>query len=151
MDQQDWLKIGAIALAIVGFVAIIGLSISAEDSLEGETWVADELVVDNNATRPLTGTVLTAVFDDGSLSGVAGCNDYFTGYEVDGSSIEMGPIASTQAFCSEPDGIMDQEFAYMGLLEMADRYERDGDRLTLSQGENVLVIYYVARVELLDQ
>jgi len=39
----------------------------------------------------------------------------------------------------------------MGLLEMADRYERDGDRLTLSQGENVLVIYYVARVELLDQ
>ncbi|GMR01874.1 MAG: hypothetical protein BMS9Abin20_0196 [Acidimicrobiia bacterium] len=83
MDQQDWLKIGAIALAVVGFVAIIGLSISAGDSFEGETWVADELVVGNVATQPLAGTVLTASFDGGSLSGVAGCNDYFAGYEVD--------------------------------------------------------------------
>lgn len=151
MESQNWLKIGAIALAVVGFLAIIGLAITSEDSLEGETWVVHELVVDNTATQPLTGTVLTAFFEDGSLTGVAGCNNFFGGYEVDGGSIEIGPLASTKAFCGDPDGVMDQEVAYLALLQMADNYERDDDQLTLSQGGNVLTTYFVARAELLDE
>ncbi len=52
------------------------------------------------------------------------------------------------AFCSEPVGVMDQESAYLSLLERADRYERDDDRLTQLEDDTVLIVYYAARPEL---
>jgi heat shock protein HslJ len=151
MSEQNWLRIGAIALAVVGFLILIGWALGSSGDIEGETFVVEELVVDGATTVPIPGTLLTAFFEDGTVSGVAGCNNYFAGYEIDGSSIEIGPAGSTQAFCSEPDGVMDQEFAYLALLQSADHYELDGDRLTLSQGGAPLLVYNVARAELLEQ
>lgn len=150
MNEQNWLRIGAIALAVVGFLALIGWALGSSGDIEGETFVVEELVVDGTATAPLPGTLLTAFFEDGTVNGVAGCNNYFAAYEVDGSSIEIGPAGSTQAFCSEPEGVMEQEFAYLSLLQSADHFERDGDRLTLSQGGNPIIVYNVARAELVD-
>ena len=150
MNEQNWLKYGAIALAAVGFLVIIGVAATSDDSLEGETWVADHLDTGSGASHPLPGTHLTAVFDDGSLNGTAGCNTYFTSYVLDGDSIGVGPIGSTRAFCSDPDGVMDQESAYFGLLERANRYERDGDQLTLLDGDAELVTYFAAKPELFN-
>jgi heat shock protein HslJ len=148
MTSENSLKYGAIALLAVGFLAIIGLAITSGDSLEDEAWVVSETDTGSGAVQPLAGTVLTAIFDDGSLSGTSGCNSYFTSYAVDADSIGVGPIGSTMAFCSEPVGVMDQESAYLSLLERADRYERDDDRLTLLEGDAVLIVYYAARPEL---
>lgn len=148
MSEQNWLRIGVIGLAVVGFVLLIGWALSASDDIEGETWVVDELVVDGAATSPLADSILTAMFEDGTVSGVAGCNNYFASYEVDGGSIEIGPAGSTQMFCAEPEGIMDQEFAYLTLLDSVDGFERDGDQLTLSQGGNAVLIYRAAEAEL---
>jgi heat shock protein HslJ len=150
MNEENWLKYGAIALAAIGFLVIIGIAVVADESVEGETWVADELQTASGNSQPLAGTFLSVVFDDGSLSGTSGCNTYFTSYAIDGDSIEIGVIGSTRAFCSDPTGVMDQESAYLGLLERADHYERDGDRLVLLEGDNVLVIYFAAKAELFD-
>ncbi len=150
MNEQNWLKYGAIALAAVGFLVIIALAATSDDSLEGETWVADQLDTGSGLSHPLPGTVLTAVFDDGSLNGTAGCNTYFTSYVLDGGSIGVGPIGSTRAFCSDPDGVMDQESAYLALLERANRYERDDDHLTLLDGDTVLISYFAPTPELLN-
>ena len=148
MTSENWLKYGAIGLFAVGFLAIIGLSIASGDSFEDEAWVVSEADTGSGAVQPLAGTVLTAIFDDGSLSGTSGCNSYFTSYATDGDSIGVGPIGSTMAFCNEPEGVMDQESAYLSLLEKADRYERDDDTLTLLQDDTVLIIYNAARPEL---
>ena len=148
MTNENWLKYGAIALFAVGFLAIIGLATASGDSLEDEVWVVSDTDTGSGAVQPLVGTVLTAIFDDGSLSGTSGCNSYFTSYAVDGDSIGVGPIGSTMAFCSEPAGVMDQESTYVSLLERADRYERDDDTLTLFQGDAVLIVYHAARPEL---
>ena len=83
----------------------------------------------------------SAFFDDGELGGVAGCNTFFGGYETDAGSIVIGPIATTMAFCGEPEGTMEQEFAYLTLLGEVDGFSRDGDSLTLSSGGNVLITY----------
>lgn len=150
MNEQNWLKYGAIALAAVGFLLIIGLAIASDQGPEGETWIADQLDTGSGLSHPLPGTALTAVFDDGSLNGTAGCNSYFTSYELSGDSIGVGPIGSTRAFCADPDGVMDQESAYLALLERANRYERDDDHLTLLDGETVLISYFAARPELFN-
>jgi heat shock protein HslJ len=69
------------------------------------SWVATGI---NNGmgaveTNELTSTV-TAVFDEeGMLSGVDGCNNYFTSYEVDGDAITIAPeIATTMMACEGP-------------------------------------------------
>ncbi len=65
MTSENSLKYGAIALLAVGFLAIIGLAITSGDSLEDEAWVVSETDTGSGAVRPLAGTVLTAIFDDG--------------------------------------------------------------------------------------
>jgi heat shock protein HslJ len=151
MNEQNWLKYGAIALAAFGFLAIIGLAAVSDDNIEGETWVADQLDTGSGLSHALAGTVLTAVFDDGSVNGTAGCNSYFASYALDGDSIGIGAIGSTRAFCTDPDGVMDQESAYLALLERANRYERDDDHLTLLDGDTVLISYFAARPELYNE
>ncbi len=37
--------------------------------------------------------------------------------------------------CTEPDGIMDQEAAYMAALQSATSFQFDGNRLTLRRGD----------------
>lgn len=148
MNNEKWLKYGAMALAAVGFLVIIGLAIASDDSLEDEVWIVSEVDSGTGAEHPLSGTNLTATFDDGSVSGTSGCNGYFASYAVDGGSISVGPIGSTLAFCSDPAGVMDQESAYLSLLERATRYERDDDKLTLLEGDTTLLVYHAARPEL---
>jgi heat shock protein HslJ len=143
--HQDNIAKGALlALAGLGFVAIIAVALTAGDDVEGENWIVEELVIEGAATAPIPDTELSAFFDDGELGGVAGCNTFFGGYETDADSIVIGPLATTMAFCGEPAGIMEQEVAYLTLLGEADSFARDGDSLTLSSGGNVLITYTAA-------
>ncbi len=148
MQQQAFWRLFGIVLAVsvaVGVVAaLVALALTSsddDDALEGEVWVVDQLIIDGTSAIPISGTVLTAVFEDGVINGVAGCNNYFGGYEVDGDAIEVTETGSTQAFCGEPEGTMDQEIAFLGLLQTADRFERDREALTLLAGDDPLVFF----------
>lgn len=136
MSEHHWLKYGAIALAAVGMIALIIYALNSPGSLEGPTWSVSHLTVDGTETHPIDGSTLTATFESGSVSGVAGCNSYTGAFSTDGDSIEIGPLASTLVFC---DGLMDQEAAFLGLLQTAETYSVDGDTLTLeTAGSTVL-------------
>jgi len=83
------------------------------------SWVAQGI---NNGmegveTNALTSTV-TAIFDEsGEVSGVDGCNSYFTTYEVEGDSITIAPeIATTMMACTDPalGELSQQYFAALG-------------------------------------
>lgn len=114
--------------------------------LEGTEWqlyAANDLqgaVVD-----PLPDSRITALFDgDGNLSGSSGCNDYTATYEIDGNALVIGTIASTRMMCSEPEGIMDQETAYLSLLESTASYEILADLLALGNANGVRVLLFSA-------
>ena len=146
MQKQAFWRLLAIVVAVsvvVGVAAaLVALALtSSDDALEGEVWVVDQLTIDGASAAPIPGTILTAAFEDGVISGVAGCNDYFGGYVVDGGAIEVTEAGSTRAFCGEPAGTMDQEIAFLGLLQTADGFERNGEVLTLRAGGNSLVIF----------
>jgi heat shock protein HslJ len=66
-------------------------------SLEGPAWA---LSAQPALGSPLDGIVVTARFEDGMMSGESGCNTYTTSYEVDGTSLAIGPeIARTSKAC----------------------------------------------------
>jgi len=66
----------------------------------------------------IEGTAIDAVFDQeaGRVSGNAGCNNYTGPMNTAAGSFKMGPFATTMMFCGEPEGVMEQEAAYLAAL-----------------------------------
>lgn len=85
-------------------------------------------------------TDLTADFTpDGTVTGSSGCNTYRGSYETDGRSITIGPLISTRMFCDQPEGVMDQEQAYLAALGTAATFEFMGNRLEMRTAEGSIV------------
>ncbi|MBK8987783.1 MAG: META domain-containing protein [Chloroflexi bacterium] len=99
-------------------------------SLQGAAVVAD--------------TAVTAVFAaDGSLGGSAGCNNYFTSYQVDGQTITIDPqIGSTMMACADP--VMQQETAYLAALSTATAWQISGSTLTLTDAAGAPLAVFTA-------
>ena len=115
--------------------------------LVGTTW---GLTSYNNGkgalASPLAGSDSTAVFGaDGNVAGSGGCNSYSAAYEVDGLRISISQATSTMMACAEPEGIMEQETAYLAALQTATRYEIEGDELVLLSGEGSKAAVFAAR------
>jgi heat shock protein HslJ len=106
-------------------------------SLLGEWQVTGILSSSGDAiTSPIAGTELTAIFaDDGTLAGSAGCNSYTTSYEADEGDITIEPPASTRKLCPEPEGVMEQEAAYLAALGAAATYGFNGPTMGISDSE----------------
>ncbi len=116
-------------------------------SLTGVEWVALNY---NNGREAvvslLLDTEITAMFgEDGRLTGSAGCNNYMTGYTVDGNTISIEPAATTRKMCA--DDVMQQESAYLAALLMAETFDIQGDRLELRTADGALVASYIVRGE----
>ncbi len=139
MDQESWLKWGVIGVAVIAGFLLIAAALNTSDGLDGSSWSVEELVVDGSLTAPLENSVITAQFQDGSVSGIASCNNYFGSYATDGDKIAFGPLGTTLMACI-PE-LAPQETAYLESLGIADRYSVDGDTLELRSGDTVLVRY----------
>jgi len=148
MDNENWLKYGVMALGVVGFLVIVGIALSGDGGeIEGRSWVVQEMTIDGASVSPIESATPVANFVEGTISGIAGCNDYSGPYVADGGDIAIGPLASTLKFCEEPEGAMAQETLYLGLLQEADTYRVNGDTLTLLKGEAVLIEFTVLEAQ----
>ena len=77
---------------------------------------------------------------DGTISGSAGCNRFVAGFTLEAEELHFAPPAATRRFCGKPDGLMEQEAAFLAALETVARYEVDGDRLALRREDGALAI-----------
>jgi heat shock protein HslJ len=103
-------------------------------------WFVMVLRRDDELLRTLPDTEITIVFgDDGSLVGSGGCNVYRTGYTAEGGTIEITRPFSTRKACLQPEGVMEQEAAYLEVLPRARRYRLDGRTLHLLSAEGAIV------------
>ena len=150
MSEQNWLKYGAIALAVVAGVLLVAYALSQPGELEGRTWAVQEMTVDGSSVEPLEGTVITATFENGTVAGIATCNNYFASYEIDGSSIAIGPIGTTLMACIGVPGSDVQESTYLTLLQNADEFDVDGDELTMKSDGNTILVYAEVTPELYE-
>ena len=101
--------------------------------LEGSSWHATGINNGRQAVQGvLSGTTVTLSFGaEGDASGSAGCNHYSGRYEASGSSISIGGIAVTSMSCAAPEGVMEQEQAFLKALATAKSVRFEGNRLEL--------------------
>lgn len=76
--------------------------------------------------------------DDGTLTGTSGCNDFGGKYVVDGDQITFNEVVSTLKLCDTP--LMEQEEAMTLALTETATYQLEGNTLTITNGDRVLVL-----------
>ena len=121
---------GSVALALA--CALLEAGCGGDDDgadappLEGTAWaVVSGVEAPADAVPMLT-------LEGGNASGFGGCNTFRGGYELDGDSIAIGPLAATLMACEEPK--MAAEGAYLPALEAADAWAVEDGELVLSTG-----------------
>ncbi len=93
---------------------------TTELPLVGVAW---QLAWYGEGTSPLDGTEISLAFrTDGTLGGVAGCNNYSADYQIDGNQLVIGTIAYTEMACPEPDGVMAQEQEYLTVIQQTEAF-----------------------------
>ena len=76
--------------------------------------------------------------EDGTLGGNSGCNGFGGDYTVEGNEITFGEIVSTLMACEDPR--MEQEEAVHQVLTDTATFEINGNTLTLTNNDMVLVL-----------
>jgi heat shock protein HslJ len=94
--------------------------------LAGTRWAVQS--IDGQPTQARTPSVQFAAED--RISGTAGCNRFFGVYEASQGAIDVRALGRTEMACDAP--VMTQEEAFLGVLDKAERYEREGDRLVIT-------------------
>jgi heat shock protein HslJ len=76
--------------------------------------------------------------EDGTVAGNSGCNGFGGNYTVEGDQITFDQIVSTLIACEDP--LMTQEQSIHQVVTDTAIYEIDGDTLTLTNNDLVLVL-----------
>lgn len=113
--------------------------------LAGTSWV---LTGYNNGAQavvsPILGVEVTLAFgDDGSLSGFGGCNRLFGDYTSADGEISFGLVGSTNMACASPEGVMEQEAAFIAALSTAATYTIEGDKLAMRTADDAMAVNFV--------
>ena len=123
--------------------SMIGLaSCSYGSPIEDTVWELESYGEKGNLQSVIQDTEITAEFvsSKGTVEGSAGCNSYSGSYEVEDSQLSIpGPIAATEMYCMEPEGVMDQEQQYLEILQAAESYSVEDGELQINCGSQVLI------------
>jgi len=93
----------------------------------------------------ITGTFTNAEFNaDGTIIGSSGCNTYSSTYLTnDDNTLFIGRPGSSNNFCGNPLGIMDQEEAYLRLLELSASFHITGNLLEVYNKEQNKILIFI--------
>jgi heat shock protein HslJ len=134
-------RLGLLIIAIAAILIIVAAAwmfISPPQACITDTeWTLVSYGSKNNPQKALPDVKATATFSEGKITGIASCNNYFTSYEVDGSSLRItSPIGSTLMMCEE--NVMQQERAFLGALETSKSYKISGNTLEIEFNGGIL-------------
>jgi heat shock protein HslJ len=111
--------------------------LGGELALEGVTWQVSEARTGAGALAP-AGVTATFELQDGQITGSGGCNRFFGGYTVDGSSLTIEQLGSTMMMCDDATMAFEQAFL-AGLGEVAE-YAVVGQQLHLFGADGTLLL-----------
>jgi heat shock protein HslJ len=84
-------------------------------------------------TPPLTLTLDEA---QKKISGFAGCNRFFGGYELNQSTLKFGNTGSTKMFCQDKSEIESNYFKALGEVQS---FKSENEKLFLLSGEKIIL------------
>ena len=124
---------------------VIAQPVYLTDQLNQE-WLLVNFDDQESKKKVIANTQTTIQFSTERLSGLAGCNRYFAGYQLKNRyDLTIERIVATEMACPDPVGIMQQEHTYLQLLSRAKAYYiRDG-QLTLYNADKVAILIFQQR------
>lgn len=99
---------------------------AASSDLAGTRWAVQS--IDGRPTQMRAPSVEFAPED--RISGAGGCNRYSGLYEAAGGAIDVRALGRTEMACDT--NLMRQEDAFFAVLDRAERYRREADRLVIT-------------------
>lgn len=145
MYQKKTVVIGAIVLALaVVLVACSGSDETIEpptstENLDGTEWVLTSL----NGDSLIEGTHITLNFAEGRIGGFAGCNGYSGEYTAaDEGILTIPEITITEMGCLEPEGVLQQEVAYVEALRVAVAYRLSEEHLEIENASGEMILRF---------
>ena len=141
---MDIRRTGLVGVTILMAALLAGCATAEPDpapaggaALPGTEWVLTSLA----GSPPIEGTQITLRFGEGSLEGSGGCNTYGGSYTATGDSLGLSDLYWTEMACLEPEGVLEQELAYLNALNTVASYRVDAGQLALydEAGTQILV------------
>lgn len=122
------------ALAAVTLAACASTpAAQAPGKLAGTSWQAD-VVGGKSCSLPST----IEFVDEQRAAGSLGCNRFTATYELKGTDLKFGPVASTRKMCA-PE-LMSQEGEFSKVLEATRSASRNGDTLSLLDANGKVLV-----------
>lgn len=106
-------------------------------TLEGQPWVLTSGI---DVPQDVAVAWPSATFEDGTVAGSTGCNQFSGPYTVDGDSLELGQLASTQMACAPPADRIEQ--SYLAALGRVAGWRLDREELVLSDADDAELLRY---------
>ncbi|MGD8474083.1 MAG: META domain-containing protein [Anaerolineae bacterium] len=137
--KRTTFTIAVMALAVL--LAACGAGPAGGVDLPDTRWV----LVTLEGESPLPDRAPSAEFSEDQISGSTGCNTYFGTYEVSDDELSIGAVAVTEMWCMEPEGVMDQEEAFLAALASVTGYRLAGEQLELLDGTGETILSFEPR------
>lgn len=118
-------------------MTVLMIGCGGAPSLDGTDWVLTSLDGDS----PVGGASFTLAFADGQMNGTAGCNLYFGDYDQSGNTLSIPMIGMTEMYCMDPQGIMDQEGVYLGILSRVNTFSVVGSQLRIDTADGAFLLF----------
>ncbi|NHB85010.1 META domain-containing protein [Tessaracoccus sp. HDW20] len=120
----------------------LGTFTAQTQDLTGTSWVVTGY---NNGKGGVVSTIVGSEAslefgDDGALSGSGGCNRLTGSYTATDGAVSFDHLASTGMACLEPEGLMEQESAFLAALGTAATYSIEGDQLELRTADDAIAL-----------
>ena len=139
MTRNSWIVLAILAViaSVFGIVTALNQSNTASAHLQGQWALIEASDAGGDIDTTLTATLLTV--DDSTLSGSV-CNRFSGDYSLKGTTLTIGPIASTEMWCPSRDGLMDVESRLITALSQANTVRYEGTDLVLT-GVDIRLVF----------
>jgi len=151
MDIKRTVLVGA-TLVLTALVVACATAKTDQPRAGGAVLLDSEWVLTSLTGKALIkDTRITLRFGEESLEGSAGCNTYGGSYTATVDSLRLSDLYWTEMGCLEPEGILDQEMAYLNALNTVASYRVDADRLELyDEAGTQILVFGPQEIELPD-
>jgi heat shock protein HslJ len=139
MKATRWLLVLVLVVSAVAWAGCGGKG-GTGGKLEGIRWVLESYDLNGKSTDVPADLSIDALFERGKVSGFSGVNTYTGGYELSGSSLTIGKLATT-LMAGTPE-LMAIEQAYTKALEKTSSFTAESDGLTLFDNDGEVVLTY---------
>ena len=137
--QRIGIQVLLVAIAVAFALSACSV-ITGHTQLEGPNWKLAQYVTGSGLLDVPQSVDVNAIFEDGTVNGNGGCNQYTAPYSVNGSDIHIAGVGATKTACPAPWSTVEAQ--YFINLTTASRFSVSGGTLTFQDATGTTVLVY---------